>query len=576
MNRLRSKPFALTLAFILLLSVFAGCTSSGDSEPSGGSQPEEAVSSSADPLTQADEEAPDALDISWDNPDISWRKDTSPVTMTLFLDIPYLTVDVWGEDDVSKQITEDTGITFEVTKTVDANQIQVIFASGDYPDIVYGDAINKFANPPVAMAWDELIDEYAPEFRYQLDTEEKFVNLREDGHYYTIRSHFNRKQDYENPFLLPSGGEPTLHLRQDIMDELGNPPLESLEDLVAIYGQVKEKYPNLIPFLYYPDYPTTFKENYGFQRDADYDENGVYLHNYSMPEYVEYFKFMNRLYNEGYMPIESFSYKHEQFIQVMDNGDCFSALYNTGLSDSTNEKFDTRGIEGMRYAPVTKSLTVNGEDRTVVHQGWGGWATTIITTSCETPDRAIRLMQYLYSDYGRNLTSFGIEGVHYNWTDDGLVKSTDLVLNTDPADRSKRFTGNWGFMAHEVWAGINVYSNAAMKPDYATALSALQFKASVITNDVVKSMVQLPPDSDLSVIDSKVREVIKAREIEMITAATEEEVETIFGEIVSQLEAVGLKELEAFYTEEYARAKVRHQEYFADETEARDSDNVVE
>lgn len=568
---LKKKILSIILAFTMVFTLAACATTEVPTESIESPTPK----SVAEPAMH-DEVAPDTLDISWDNPDISWRSDTSPVTMTLFLDIPYLSVDVWGEDDVSKKITEDTGISFDVTKTIDNQQIHVVFASGDYPDIVYGDSIYNYANADTALAWDVLIEEYAPEFRYQLDVEEKFVNLRDDGHYYTIRSHFNRKQDYENKYLLPSGGEPTLHIRQDIMEELGNPELESLEDLLNIYEMVKENYPDLIPFLAYPGYPTTFKENFGFQRSADYDENGAYRDNFSIPGYIEYYKFMNTLYNEGYMPIESFSYKHEQFIQVVDNGDCFSMLFNTSLSDATNEKFDVRDVEGMRYVPVAKSLTVNGEDRMVIKQSWPGWATTIITKTNKHPDRSIRLMQYLYSDYGRDLTSWGIEGVHYNRTDDGLIESTELVLNTDPADRSKRFTGNWGFMAHEVWAGIGVYSKAKLLPQYSTALDVLKFKSQRIENDVIKSLVTLPPDSDLEVANTKINEIKNAMEIELITASDYAELEVAYDRIVDELQKAGLGEIEEYYTEKYKEAKVRYDNFSQGELEAQGAYNIVE
>ena len=53
---------------------------------------------------------------------------------------------------------------------------------------------------------------------------------------------------------------------------------------------------------------------------------------------------------------------------------------------------------------------------------------TAITTSCENPEIAMRVLDYLYSEEGQLLMNFGIEGVSYTMKD-GVPTFTDEILN---------------------------------------------------------------------------------------------------------------------------------------------------
>ena len=48
-----------------------------------------------------------AAPATWEN--LSWEKDTSPVTFSCYIDHDWYAVDTWGEDEVSKEITRLTG-----------------------------------------------------------------------------------------------------------------------------------------------------------------------------------------------------------------------------------------------------------------------------------------------------------------------------------------------------------------------------------------------------------------------------------------------------------------------------------
>ena len=45
-------------------------------------------------------------------------------------------------------------------------------------------------------------------------------------------------------------------------------------------------------------------------------------------------------------------------------------------------------------------------------QGW------VVSSTCENPEAAIRLMDYLYTQEGDELTYLGVEGLMYEWVDE--------------------------------------------------------------------------------------------------------------------------------------------------------------
>ena len=64
-----------------------------------------------------------AAPATWEN--LSWEKDTSPVTFSAYIDFDWYAVDTWGEDEVSKEITRLTGVSLDVTKGSDLQVLTI-------------------------------------------------------------------------------------------------------------------------------------------------------------------------------------------------------------------------------------------------------------------------------------------------------------------------------------------------------------------------------------------------------------------------------------------------------------------
>jgi len=184
------RSIAIILLFVFVLtSALVGCGKSKETEKDTSNNNEKVT----DSINQdKEEETKVDKNIKWKTEDLSWKKDTSPVTLSAFIDMSWYVVDTWGKDDISPIITEKTGVTLDITKatTGDSSQLEVMIASNQLPDLVYVEnsiMFDRLANSQYSLAFDELMKEYCPEFLQLLDPVEIANNTEEDGHFYSYQ-----------------------------------------------------------------------------------------------------------------------------------------------------------------------------------------------------------------------------------------------------------------------------------------------------------------------------------------------------------------------------------------------------
>lgn len=482
--------------------------------------------------------------------------DLSPITFDTYIDFDWYPLDTWGKDDVSKEITARTGVTLNVTKGTDLKQLQILLATDQLPELIFtSNLVEMYHNSDIVHPWDELIKTYAPEFMDELDPIEIANNTAEDGHFYTLKTHYNNQQSWDNANNVPSPGSPGLFVREDIMEELGNPPLESFEDLLAIYRQVAQKYPDYTVYIPHPSWQNAIMELMGVNNASPYvDGSGQVRIGFNDEKILDYFKFMNTLYREGILKAESFTYKPEQFSQIVNSGKVFSASYNALLADDSNKVYDANGIDA-RMVPVMKALTYNGETRLKPVDASTGWASFFITKKVKDPARAIELIRFLKSPEGVALTQWGIEGKHYSLNEEGLLLRPE-GFNELPITETG--IGPWYFQASALADGIATTSVTLTNPEYSQYVDFLKFKKPYFERNPVLSFVNPKAETDEMNISAKLKELYTNAQAGIIMAKDEAEVESRFAKMMEDANKVGLERLEAYMTEEYNKAQARY------------------
>lgn len=548
------KRMALLLVIVMVLSVMAACAPANETTTTAGSQSTTATTKPAETTSATSGD----VEIIWDSHNISWKLKTEPVTFDCYIDYDWYALDTWGVDDVSKEITKRTGVSLNVTKASDRNQLQVLLAADQLPEMVFTDnQVQRFFSPDFAYSFNELIEEYCPEFMNLIDPVEIINNTQPDGNFYTLRSHYNSKAAWEDPRNLPSPGNPGFYIREDIMVKLGNPPLESIEDLEAIYAMVKKDFPELIVYLPHPTWYSPFLEWFGLGTTKVLDSDGNLVHQVVTEQYKEWLMFMNRLQRNGYLNVEAYAYQPEQFFQIVrGSADIFSGSYNMGLADDTNKNYwHANGIDA-KLVPVMKALTVNGENRFQPIDAGIGWSSLIISKNNKNPERAILYMEFLKSPEGDALTQWGIEGKHYTLSSEGLLVRPEGFADITIQEHG---IGPWYFMASGLGEGVAVSSGKLTSPDYSSSVDLLQFRKPYFLRDPARAFTNPLPDSAEMAIESRMTDIIDQSRVAIIGAATEADALALYDQFQTDLKATGIDQLNQYYTTAYAAAKARYE-----------------
>lgn len=543
------KTILVLVAILMLTSVLAGCQPA--TEPvNTEAAPEESQAPAEQP-----QESEEPREWTWDDEDISWRQDTSPAEYSLFLDIAWAPMDVWGSDHVSQKITELTGVSFEVTKRQDANHLSMIMNSGEYPDSIFV-FINKqfYENPEISYAWNELIPEHCPEFMDLLDKSEVAMATKDDGNFYTLYTH-TRNQTYWDDDTQPvSYGEPTIILRDDLLAEIGNPKIETMADFRAALEAVKAAHPDYTAYLQGALNSSALMGWFGINAyDTFYkDANGQLRHQYNDPtRYRDYLSYLNGLQRDSLMNVEGLTYTFDQQKQAILAGKVFATSCQIFDVDVINEELDK--IEGntLRYTALSAPLKVEGETRYAPVFPSLGFAGYYITKSCEEPGRLIKLMEFLKSPEGDKLSQWGVEGVDYTLSEDGLP-----LINTD-IPWKERGDNVWYFGASFGVEIQKALTKRITSPDYSQVTDLMMSFKPYWTADFALGLCKPEAETPMYETKSLLTQNYKDNINPIIAAKSDEEFEEIFNKMFSEYERLGMADYEAWAQARYDEVKPR-------------------
>ncbi|WP_068787012.1 extracellular solute-binding protein [Paenibacillus phocaensis] len=506
MKKNRGKKTALvSLAVVLVMTLLSACGKENSSQPENAST--NTSSSSANPGEVKE--------------------------LSLFIDASWYPVKEW-KGPVAEKITEKTGVKLKVTVATDDKQLPLMISSGDLPDLVFTySQIDRMSDSKLSYPWNELIEQYAPDFK--IDDTRIAIHTMDDGNFYTVRNSFATQEEMaQNKYAIGSDGNPGIAVREDIMKELGNPPLASVEDFAKILGMVKEKYPDMVPMIMDKDWiEQYFLQQFGVEAllDGWYERDGKVDYAIRQPEMLDFFKFMNSLYLNGYVLAENYAYTNDQIDdQYALNGKAFAHSHTVSVGDTDNIKAKSSG------KPYTfKMLPSALSDRTKIVSTGLGFAGTFITKKNKDPEASIKFLQYLASDEGKKLTMFGVEGEHWTWNEEGYPN-----LKYDPSDADFINSNGikWWYLYNDgVMEGLQGYVPGTQKTQ-----ALMERKAVTIYKPAI-GLIQTQPDSKEKTIKTKIDEMVKNEKVKIYLANSEEEAVANYEKMIKNAEAMGLQEL---------------------------------
>lgn len=345
----------------------------------------------------------------------------------------YVLNDNWT---IEKEAAKLTNVSLKGTASemeVDSKQaFNLMIASKDIPDLVGGhrDDINKYGVEGAFMPLNDLIEQYAPNIKKVLDANPdiKGAITASDGNIYQV------------PFVYEALVSEGWFIRQDWLDKLDLPvptTVDELRDVLTAFvnedpnGNGKKDEVGLFTRL------NTAEDNkvlsvlslfgvsdYWHLNREGKAETGLYT-----PAYKEAIKNVSEWYAQGLIDKEIFTRgaQSRDILFPENNGGVLhdwipsSSGYNNKIKDI---------VPGFRLVGMLPPKDSNGDQWEVASRdklNGEGWA---ISASNKHPVESIKYMDFWWTQAGRRLMTYGIEGDTYTMVND-VPTYTDKVLKAD-------------------------------------------------------------------------------------------------------------------------------------------------
>lgn len=235
-------------------------------------------------------------------------------------------------------------------------------------------------------------------------------------------------------YFIPAPAHPTNHVmyvRQDWLENLGMEHPETIEEFTAMLAAFTNDDPNQsgkddtygLTASNIFGWLENFMPSFGISPGWSQDEDGVWHMDAFTPEYRNYLSWLNEIYTKGYMKDEFFLFSQTEANLDFHTGKAGVLIYNgdAQVSNIINHIAQTQPDAKLDFLPMPDGVAPGG----YVGTGgwWGGWS---FAYSAKDPELLAQIFDYFHSYEGQKLIRLGIEGVHYDYDDDG-----EVVPNTE-------------------------------------------------------------------------------------------------------------------------------------------------
>ena len=316
-----------------------------------------------------------------------------------------------------------------------------------------------------------------------------------------------------------------------------------MDDFLSVLEQVKQKYPDMVPMTMDIEWiPQYFKMQFGIPPHSSWHEqDGQLKHVISHPNALEFYKFMNSLYRNGYILAENFTYSNDQIDdEYAVTGRAFAHSHTVSVAEADKAKAKNQG-GNYQFTMIPSVLT----DEAYNLSTGTGFSGVYITKNNKNPQKSIELIKFLASKEGLELVMFGIEGQHWEWHPDGYPI---FHYDVNDADYVNKEGLKWWYLYSDaIVEGLRGYVPGTQ------TTKALQEIKEITEHNPAIGMVKLQDGTDEKVIFDKVAEMVKTEEVRIYLAESEEAAEQAYQNMLKLAEGIGLSKLESWATAEYKK-----------------------
>ena len=406
--------FYLSIVFVFLV----GCAASYQEEPSKSQNP--SVHTAID-ATQA----------------TAQNNTDHKITLQWYINYAWVT-QKWGEDPVSKRISEVTGIDVEyvVPTGNETDKLTTMIASGMVPDLLtiwWGEPIiQDMINRNMLYSLNELADLYDPSFHDVAVQDRLDWHRTPDGNVYGYPNASFTLHDYENMTTIDSNQ--TFLVRGDIYKAIGSPDMTTPEGFLNALKDAKAMYPTvegkpLIPLGLYEFMETGNASLQDYLQNflaIPHEKDGKLYDRETDPSYITWLKTLRKANEMGLIANDVFVDKRTQVEEKVAQKQYFAMLYQWSDCQVQNRTIYATTPESA-YIAIDGPKNEKGDPHCLDGPSIGGWTLTMISKDTKYPERAIKLLSYLMGEEGQKYIWAGIEGQAYDMIDGKVVYRQEML-----------------------------------------------------------------------------------------------------------------------------------------------------
>ncbi|MBR5547086.1 MAG: extracellular solute-binding protein [Clostridia bacterium] len=468
------------------------------------------------------------------------------------------------DDPVALALMERTGVNLELVSPTGnpGEKLSLMLAALDYPDIVLmdrgSDIVNQYIEAGALVNLSEYMDLMPNVVAMYGDVLNK--TRYTDGNNYYLSNWYGYDPDPVNGFIM----------RYDYMvDMVGKERADSAEpftfsEMVQLLKDWKAKYPTIdgtdtIPLVIREPGSGSIHGTFaGMNGMYPYyvNEEGKIEFTVNDPKFLDAIHQMNELYREGLLDPEWTTNNGELANQKLSNNHVFGyvgAYWDTWTPSATLLAQQNADAEYLAYKVVADGM--DPDKTTLAGRSSLGWDAIGITANCENIEAACKFIDYCASQEGQDLLLWGIEGQDWEFVNGVRTPIGDIVARyqADPSN-TVNDTGitkwTW-FVKNDVHPDDGTTCRIWFNEKDRCATYAYQNLTNSYYDSAEFATLEPAGNSIEALQYQKVIDLFDQAYPNMVNAATVEECDAIYAQLVADMDAAGAEAVEAAMSEVY-------------------------
>ena len=529
------KLLAIALCTVMTASLFAGCGGKGKENKAEGDLPEA--------KTEAVAGEP------------GWKADTEPITLDWYITYSWFN-GMWDTGEFSQLIESKTGIkvNFIIPSGNESEKLNTMIACNTLPDMLTlnaGDpAIKEMVKAGLLHPLNDLADKYDPYF-YDVTSEQTMKWFaQEDGKTYGYPNASIAPEQYDD---IHMDIYQSFNVKNDYYEAIGSPDMSTPEGFLNALQAAKDMYGDQVDgFIPIGFHSFTDTGNFSFDSYLqDYlgipkTKDGKLYDRREDAGYQEWLKTFRKANEMGLIADNVFTDSRQQLEEEIAQKRVFALLYQNCDFMPEQEMF---WKEDPNTAYVAIQGPSSGSEPRLEGPSISGWTVTLISKNCKDPERAIQFMSYLLSEEGSIDSFYGEIGKHCEIGEDGnphfLPEWQELYVNDYDLFNEK--TGQ-----DPLWMLRNPVLEKNWNAEQPVYLAQMySWGLPYVVNGSQYSQIDPDAGTEEAEIKQDIDLLWGSTLPKLITAASDEEFDSLLQDFFTQRDAKGWDKLLAFQQGKY-------------------------